>query len=58
MIKNCKDIHNSEADLGVSGRNPPGKSCPENCCPEKCPRKVAHSENLQSTLNTSFYSCK
>ena len=46
MIKNVKDIHNSEADLWVSGRNPPGKSSPENCCPEKCPRNIAHSENL------------
>ena len=36
-IKNFKDIHNSEADLWVSGRNPPGKKLPRKLLPRKMP---------------------
>ena len=42
MIKNFNDIHNSEVDLWVSGRNLPGKT----------PQKIVAQKNAPGKLPT------
>ena len=52
MIKNVKDIRNSEADLWMSGKNPPGKKLPG----KLLPRKMS-PENCPATLLKKRHRC-
>ena len=65
MIKNCKDIHNSEVDLWVSGINPPGKklrgkSLPRKMPPENCPlgKSLIDIKRLFTVVNNNLVNIK
>ena len=65
MIKNFKDIHNSEADLWMFGKKPPGKKFPGKLSPrimlpENCPleKSLIDIKHLFAVVNNNLVNIK